>query len=155
VSTLRELVTSIVEAVIGPRIDYSRTYIARVVHQAADDTLEVEPDTKKIPGLTKVPIFFGLPGVSAKVRKGARVVLGFLGGDPTLPYATVWESASVLEVVIDAEVVKLAAGSRNVAREGDPVAVFITPVQAAAIVSSGTCTVSGYILQGGPRVKAP
>lgn len=153
--TLRELVTAIVESVIGPRVDYARTYLARVVEQRADGTLDLVPvGTTVIPSLTAVPVYYGVPGVSAKIATGARVILTFAAGDPSLPYATVWESASVTEVTLKADKVRLGDGSRNVAREGDPVALIITPAVATA-VTSGSGAITGYILRGGPGVTAP
>lgn len=154
--TLRETIAALVEAVVGPRIDLARTYLARVDAQHADGTLDLIPDSTRIPSLTRVPVYYGVPGVSAKVAKGARVVLGFAGGDASLPYAMVWETASVTEVTIDADRIRLG-GDRNVAREGDPVVVLITPTIAKDIptLATGALAVSGYVLRGSSQVTAP
>ena len=72
------------------RMDYLALYPCKVVSQGADDTLELQPDDARIPGLSKVPIRHGLPGVKVKVNSGARILLGFENGDPRQPYAALW-----------------------------------------------------------------
>jgi hypothetical protein len=90
-----------------PKIDFLASYWCRVVAQNPDGTLELFPDNPlQIAGLSNVPIRYGVPGVKATVAPGARVLLGFAGGDPSQPFATVWESASLLKLeVLGAEVV--------------------------------------------------
>ena len=53
--------------------------------------------------MTGVPIQYGVPGIFAKVEPGARVLVGFEGGNPAKPIATVWESASISELRITSE----------------------------------------------------
>jgi hypothetical protein len=50
------------------------------------------------------------------------VLLGFEGGDPQVPVATLWEKGSVTEMTIDASTdIKVNGGSKAVARKGDSV----------------------------------
>lgn len=90
VSVLRRLI----EAVVGRRIDYSQSYPARVIRQTSDGLLEVIPDSPRIrgAGLTRLPIRLGLPGTRVEVAKGARVRVHFDEGDPSKPFAALWDT---------------------------------------------------------------
>lgn len=79
------------------RVDYFALYPSKVVAQNADGTLELRPDSDRLPGLSKVPVRLGVPG-SVKVSGGARVLLGFEEGDPGRPIATLWETRTVIEI---------------------------------------------------------
>ena len=149
-------VARLIERLVGPRIDVLAAYPARVVSQASDGSLDVRPDSPKLPPMTGVPIRYGVPGVSARVSAGARVLIEFAGGDPQQPIATVWESASVTELRL--------AGDRPIIREGDPVVVLVDPTAAKAIAAMAlaplpptpgpSVPVSGYVLRGSTTVKA-
>ncbi len=103
-------------------LDYFALYPAKLVSQNDDGTLELKPDDSRLPGLSKVPIRYGIPGVTVKVASGARVLLGFEGGDPQQPVATLWEKGSVTEMTVDASTdIKVNGGTKAVAREGDSV----------------------------------
>lgn len=97
-----------------PTIDYLARYEATAVAQNSDGTLEVTVDDTRFPGLSHVPIRYGVPGVSAVVNSGARVLLGFAGGDPSKPQVEIWESASVAKFVIAASEVDVNGGNVNV-----------------------------------------
>lgn len=154
-------VRSIVERIVGPRLDMRAPYIARVVTQHPDGSLDVVPDSDRVPPMTAVRIKYGVPGMTAKIRTGARVIIEFANGDPSQPYASVWESASVDELVLNGTIVKVAGGDRPIAREGDPVTVivdFVTQkaIAAAALAPAPTppLAISGYILRGSQNAKA-
>lgn len=125
---------AIVSKVIGHRIDYLAAYPCRVVKQNADGTLELVPDDARLSSYSKVPIRYGVPGVSATIAAGARVLLEFAGADPQKPIATVWESASVTQINIvtgagatiniggaTSTAINLGAALQIVARATDPV----------------------------------
>lgn len=158
---LRERLVSIVEAILGSRLDYRAAYPAKVAMQHADGTLDLVPDSDRVPACTKVPIRYGVPGVSAKVAVGARALLEFAEGDPSKPIATVWESASVTELTVRGTKVRLGDGDRAVACNGDPVVVFVDVVTAgriAALATTGagpSVPVTGQILRGAGPVTAP
>lgn len=137
--------TALIESVLGKRLDYRAWHPAKVVMQHSDGTLDVVPDGSRISSMTKVPIRYGVPGISATIATGARVLVGFAGGDPASPIATVWESASVTELNVNASLVKLAGGARPVACEGDLVTVILTPAHLAA-ATTAPIPVTGYIL---------
>lgn len=98
---LTQAVRSIVRSLTS-HMDYFAVYPAKVVSQNADGTLELQPDDQRIPGLTKVPIRYGIPGVTAKVASGARVNVHFEGGDPGSPMAALWQSGTLNEVTVTA-----------------------------------------------------
>lgn len=166
-SWFRALVESVVR-----RTDYHALYVARVVAQGADGSLDVIPDNDKMPGMTGVPIRYGVPGLSAKVKAGARVLVGFEGGDPSRPIATVWESAALTElritsearVVVDCPSVELGAeGGAPLARLGDVVEVLFPPGAIVGGVVGGapftgpiiiTDSLVGVITSGAARAKA-
>lgn len=86
-----------VRSVLGHRLDYLASYPAKVVAQNADGTLELVADDARLPTYSKVPIRYGVPGVTATVAAGARAQLGFAGADPQKPVVTGFEaSASAL-----------------------------------------------------------
>ncbi|WP_394845192.1 hypothetical protein LZC95_50220 [Pendulispora brunnea] len=120
------------------RIDYLALYSCRVVSQNADGSLELMPDDARVPGLSRVEIQYGVPGVKAKVKPGSRVMVGWQNGDPAKPYAALWEPEG-LELLI------LADGSRPIARQGDAVQVLVTLPGMPAY---------GTIISGAERVHA-
>ena len=110
-----EALRRIVEGFVGPRLDHLALYPCTVVAQRADGTLDLQPDAARVPACAGVPIRHGLPGVTVTVPAGGRVLLGYAGGNPTLPYACLWESGTVTAISIN-------GGSTRVARVGDTVA---------------------------------
>jgi hypothetical protein len=83
---------------------YLGTYTAEVVSQAADGTLDLMPFDQRLrsTGLQSVPIRNGLPGVSeVTVPPGELVLLGFDGGSPAQPYASVFHKGKATKLVLD------------------------------------------------------
>lgn len=105
-------------------VTYHKLYPCEVKAQGDDYSLDLVPDDEKMRGngLGAVRIRHGLPGAKVRLKAGARVLLGFEGGDPSIPYAALWEGDP--DVVISIE---LPGDSRPVARMGDPILVFINP----------------------------
>lgn len=83
-----------IEQLVGRRIDYSQIYEGKVVVQKPlTGRLDILPDDARIRGvggLTEVPIFHGLPGVTVTVLPGERVLVAFRNGDPKLPAVIGW-----------------------------------------------------------------
>jgi hypothetical protein len=100
-----------------PDLDFLARYPARVVKQNGDGTLELIPDDARIPGMSKVPIRYGVPGIRATVAPGARVLLGFAGGNRDAPEAELWESASVLKLEVTATAVEVTATTVEVSAQ--------------------------------------
>jgi hypothetical protein len=90
-----------VKAVMKDSIYFGK-YPSTVASQSADGSLDLVPEDPivKGTGLSKVKLRHGLPGCEVKVPPGERVLLGFDNGDPTKPYASLWDSGNVLEVSI-------------------------------------------------------
>jgi hypothetical protein len=106
-------------------------YPARVVLQNADGLLEVVPDDTRLPGITNVPIRYGIPCVSAKIRAGSRVLIGFENGNPKAPVATVWDTASVESIVVAPDKTYIGGDSDEahpIARVGDMVECLMPPL---------------------------
>ena len=98
----------IVEGLVGPRLDHLALYPCTVVAQRSDKTLDLQPDDARVPPCGGVPIRHGLPGVTVTVPAGGRVLLGYAGGNPALPYATLWESGTVTAISINGSTTKAA-----------------------------------------------
>lgn len=155
-SSVLDKLVSIFEAIFGPRFDALAAYRCKIVAQHADGTLDVEPEHERLAPMTRVPIRYGVPGVSAKVRAGGFVMVEFAHGDRSKPYCTLWESTSVTETTVKADIVRLADGDVGVALSGYPVVVMLTAAAATAITTGGVGTgipLTGYILDGSKKVK--
>jgi hypothetical protein len=72
-----------------------------VVAQASDGTLHLQPDDPTEPPCQGIPIRHGIPGVTGvQVAAGARVRLCFDNGDPSKPYAALWDAGTGVAVTI-------------------------------------------------------
>lgn len=145
----------IVNSIMG-RVDYFALYECVVDAQSADLTeLDLTCLSKAFGGISRVPLRNGVPGVKVRVKTGARVLLGFDGGDPKKPYAALFGSASAVEslklttsvnVVFDTPLVELAGEGQGarLARIGD---IF----QASVLVPPSTIPqqVTGVLIAGG------
>ncbi len=125
---------------IRRKIDYSRLYRARVSLQNSDGSLQLVPDDEKVKGggLDKVPLRHGLPGLKVLLKPGARVMLGWDGGDPSDPFAALCdESTPFVSIAFEGT-------GGGIARIGDSVQVFFPP--SCPIV--GTITPPGSAFAG-------
>src|SRR4051812_38153052 len=87
-----------VRRITDPRIDASAKYRCRVVAQSDDlSTLDVTPDSSKLPGLTQVPIHHTIPGQTVKVPAGAFCDVMFVEADLSKPVVMGFESGKALE----------------------------------------------------------
>ena len=125
-------------------VTYHKHYSATVMGQVGDE-LDVLPDDAaiKATGLSRVPIMYGLPGVSALVAPGTKVTLYFEDGDRTKPRVANWQGGHIE--------LKFADGVLPVARTTDQI---VGQVIIAAGSSAGTYPVTGQIIGGAPTVKA-
>jgi len=109
----REILGRIVAAHLPIPLEYLAPHDATVVAQMGDGSLDLRLDDPKMPGLSGVPIWLGLPGVRVEVSKGARVKVGFASGDPGKPFAGLWATdAAFVRIVV-------GGGSKAVARVDD------------------------------------
>lgn len=84
---------------------YACQYSAAVDTDHGDGTIDVIAAGRF--GVTKVPLYAGIPGAKITVKRGELVTLGFMNGDPQLPYA-----------IANGQNV---GASKIVARKGDPI----------------------------------
>lgn len=118
------------------RLDFLARYPCTVLNDHGDMRLDLDPDDPRIPPLSRVRLWLGLPGCTVKVRSGARVLLGFEGGDPDKPFAELFQIGSVERLVVQADTVTLDAEvnlggaiGTGVLTEGKPITwVFLNPV---------------------------
>jgi hypothetical protein len=143
---LKGAMGTIVNATI-PALDAYAFYPSTVKSQTASGGLDVVTDDTRIGGMQNVPIAYGIPGVKVKVSAGARVLLGFAGGDFRQPRATLWDSASVTEIDITATLVKVNGGSLGAARHTDQITITPAQVLAAGLTSpSGAVTAASNLV---------
>lgn len=135
------------------RVDYLALYPCRVVQQRADGTLDLQAEDSRIGSPASVP-YRTMPGLSFEVSAGARVLLGFEGGDPARPVALLWELG-------DATALRVNGGTVGVARNGDDVtrsaalATWMTAVTTATHVAPFAGTTIGTIAEGSDALKVP
>jgi hypothetical protein len=137
---------------------YHAQYICTVQSQDADGNLDLLPDDERIrgTGLSRVPIRHGIPGVTVRVLPGSRVTLAFEAGDPSRPFAALWDPGAIEEISFN-------DGRAPVARVGDYVTVFwpascLVTGMLGALAFTGTMTITspsvGIIRGGSPKVLA-
>lgn len=96
-------------------IDFYAVRSGKVVAQNGDGTLEIKLDDADMPGMSKIPIAYGVPGISAKVKSGAKVHVQWADGSPTKPRAVVIDPADILELQVNSAMVKVAGAGDFVA----------------------------------------
>ena len=119
--------------------DYHALYPGKVAAQNADGNLDIVPDDSRLPGLQDVPLRYGIPCVTAKIREGSRVLVGFENGNPKAPVATVWDTASIEHIIIAPDKVYLGGNgnAQPVARLGDAVECLMPPIVPVSGTLSG------------------
>ena len=141
-----------VRAVFGSRLDYFGFYRAKVVSQSADGkTVDLQPEDDRIPGMQRVAIRSGIPGTVVKVAPGSFLRLGWDGGNPKKPSASLWDGGETVtsieitatDIKVSGTTVTLANGELAVARQTD-----------ALSGTAGPYPINGVISGGNPNVKA-
>ena len=124
-----------------------------MVAQQGNGSLDLVPDSPRVAPCQGVP-YRTLRGLSVDVAAGARVLLGYEGGDPSQPYALAWEIGSATSVRVN-------GGSTRAAREGDSVSVEI-PIGAVLVMVAGVPTpnptpipLTGTITSGTAALRLP
>lgn len=134
------------------RVDYTALWPARVVAQQGN-SLDLVPDSPRVAPCQGVP-YRTLRGLSVDVSAGARVLLGYEGGDPSQPYALAWELGS-------ATAVRVNGGSTRAAREGDsvsvtlPIGALIPPASPGGPLPAAPLTLTGTITSGTTALRLP
>lgn len=154
---LKASLAKTVDALVGRRLDYLAFYEARVIAQNGDGSLELRAEDARVGDLSHVAIRLGIPGVTVVTTPGARVLVGFEGGDPQRPIASFWSAGGLKELRF--------GGAAGVARVGDPVQFTLpgAPIPITGVTPAGpfvgTLTipptpVKGKITTGSAKVKA-
>jgi hypothetical protein len=168
---------SIIRSVMS-EVDYHKPYPARVIVQDSDGTLQVKPDLDRIPGLTGVPIRYGVPGFTARVPPGTRCIVEFENGDSRAPIVTGFEPGAILQLSFDGGAHPVArvsdrADAGSISWSVDPTGKSLTlsyakpgplsvPVPFVALTfpsvsaapSSGTVALEAVITSGAERILA-
>lgn len=142
------------------RVDWYAWYPARVLAQGSDGLLELKPDNPRIPGLSKVPLRLGLPGTRVNVLSGARVLVGFEGGEPSRPVAALWERPSCAEIALDPSLTLfLGDGATQAAMHGTyfvaQLQTLHAAVSSAASASATAATAVAALAALMPTVTGP
>ncbi len=88
---IREAIGAIVRQELAG-IDYFTLYDAKIVAQSADGTtVDIQPGDPRLPGMSKVPLRPGVPGVTVQVAPGGFIRLGWDRGNPSMPYCALWQ----------------------------------------------------------------
>lgn len=127
------------------RVDHLALYPCTVVQQRADGTLDLRAEDSRIGSPASIP-YRTLRGLSVQVAPGARVLLGFEGGDPARPVALLWELGA-------ATVVRVNGGDVKVARDGD--ATTDGSISAMTTPPAGTPPLTNLILAYTPPGGLP
>jgi hypothetical protein len=128
-------------------IDYSRRYPATVISQAGS-AIDVQPELVNgqalLDSMGNVPLWLGVPGASVNGITGGRVMVGWSGGDPSKPYATLFDADTTLP---PGSSLVIAGGAQGAARLGDTVTLTMLPSDlvalASAMLATGAFTPSG------------
>ncbi len=96
-----------------------------------DGRLDFDPpvDAPHLPPLSRVEVW-GLGGAKVKPRIGSLAAVAFRDANPSRPYVHALEplaNSTPTETSIDADAVKLGDGAAPVVREGDKIAIDMTP----------------------------
>ena len=147
---IKQLVADLVEHFVGARLDYHARYPCTVTLQIGNQ-LQLAPDDARMRGfgLASVELRHGLPGYLVTVPIGTRVLLGFDAGDPSRPYAALWEQGAVTSVAFDGGILAIAratdptaSGTIVIAQPGAPglITMTYTPPGGPPVVSTLAAT---------------
>lgn len=151
---------ALVERWVGPRLDHLALYPCTVIAQRASGGLDLQPDSPRVPPCADVPIRHGLPGVTVTVPSGGRVLLGYEGGNPDLPYAALWASGDVTAI-------RVGGGTAKASRVGHAVRVTIpigqvfvaapgpSPPSGTPVLNDQPITLDGTITEGADALRLP
>lgn len=81
-------------------------------------TFDITPDDDRLPAMSKLKIRNGIPGLKVDVPAGAKMLVGWSGGDPRQPYCATWDGAETPNT-LTLNVTHLIIKSGNVELGGD------------------------------------
>lgn len=159
-ASLTDIIRALVDRFVSPRLDPLAFYDAEVKAMNDDGTVDIKPDSSRWgAGLSRVPIRHGLPGVTVRVKQGARVRLSFAGGDERNPFVSLWDPGSLETITVVADTsVRIDApqiiwgtedDARPVARAGDLIEVYLPAVPPLPAIP-----LQGYISNASQKVRS-
>lgn len=124
--------------------DLSRVYSAQVIGQNGDGSLELKLIDPTLPHLSKVPIRFGIPGITAtKIANGTQVLLAHENADEQKPIVTGFAQAQVLSIALESPDVKIGFPSSAALAAAVAPLVKAELVKIATTIASGVCASPG------------
>lgn len=122
-------------------IDYYTFYDAKVQSQSDDgSTVDLQPVDTRLPGMSRVPLRWGLPGVVAKFAPGTMMRLGWDRGNPQYPYACLSQGGETVTQI-------------QIAGTGEPfVAGTASEIGTLTLTVAGSATLSWTYLAAGDVV---
>lgn len=136
-------------------VDYHPSYAATVVQQQGNGDLEVRIEDDRFrrtdggTGTAGVKVWPGVPGISYVLRKGTRVLVGFLNGRGNAPIVTGWRSGTPERVTLEADRINMGENAtRGVARMEDTANVGALVFAPAPPPATGGGTIT-YVPPGG------
>ncbi len=124
-------------------VDFHAVYPARVVAQRGDGTLDVLADSPRVTLPRAIP-YRTLPGLELTVPADTRVGVGFEQGDPSRPFAALWEHGDVTRWALD-------GGTHRAAREGHAVNAGSVQIVTSAILGPTAFAVQYVSAAGVPQ----
>lgn len=116
-----------------PSVDHLALYPAKVVAQNGQ-TVDVQCDDRRVGDLSSVPLQLGIPDCEVTVSAGARVLVGWHGGDARKPFVLLWESGAT------ATEIKIHSGTKGAARTDDTLTASSALATWAQAVEAGIPT---------------
>lgn len=103
---MRQALVSLIEDTMRS-VDYLARYGGAVVAMRGTNVVDVRPDDLRFPELIGLPIRF-LPGCELTLGAGDRVLVGFVDGNPTLPFCEPWGSGAMAQAkIVATEIVRI------------------------------------------------
>jgi hypothetical protein len=112
-----------------PTLDYFALYRAEVVVQSADrSTVDVVPDDKRLPAMSKVPLKLSIPGATVVIGPGAGILVGWENGDPQKPHAFLFDKGATT-LTLSIKATKIELGGEGLIPLMENVVIGKTPCQ--------------------------
>lgn len=128
-----------------PGLDFLARYEARVVAQSAvDDTLELFPIDERIPPISAVPLRVPAPGFRVLVSPGARVLLGWDGGDPSKPFCEAFSTGTTTRLDVACADIRLGvAAAAQLVALSNLVQTALDAIRTHVNAHTHTCAAAG------------
>lgn len=112
--------------------DLERTFGARVLSQNADGTLELRPSDASMPGLSRVPVRLGIPGVTGyQVTPQVECSYEYENGDPTKPFVSSFGQGQAITLTVGATSIEMG-GNQSLVKHDVLAALWAQLVSACA-----------------------